>query len=829
MIVAFRFAIAAFLGLLACCLVSAADADDGPAALSPAVHTFLKQHCFECHGSDAQESGLRYDGILRYRTEDTHLWTLVHQKLSAGEMPPKESPRPTAAETETVLKWIETQQQATAASSLRRLNRRELAAALRELTGLAVDYAQGLPGDGKVAGFDTGADGLHDAADSVAQIMNVTRRAVDGIRFLGDSPGKVLSADLRGSKDPKKTLDEWKTAGATTKGQGIPRPGVGWLLPPSWVGDREEFSIRLAPTNRRSGVLRLKLVVSTLKPLAGIPNPRLWVEVGNRAFDHREINGTAEQPQELLYEIQVDDLPIDAKGIGIALANKVELPYAIAGFDNEERNNPEKPIPGGGGLFRPAFDKRKLPPEEQPVPHLVVHSIEIESGYVASWPPASWQAEQGEIKDNTASAERLLDLWIDRAWRRPATKGERARFLALYQQVRKDGLSFDDALRAAFQSVLLSAPFRYLASPVQEDAAAAHYAIAARLSFLLTGSPPDAELRQLAAHQKLRDPAVLNAQVDRLLLDPRSAGFVRPFVTQWLEAEQPITLVMTSIQKQDFRFGRYLKESMREETIAYIAHIFSENRPAREIIDSDWTMMNDSLAVHYGYDGVTGGTLRKVKLRPDDPRGGGILGHAGIQSMLCWMGDNWVIYRGAWTMRHILNHPPPPPPLEVPELVPSEGANRGKSFRELLKQHQEDRRCAVCHKHMDPVGFAFQNFDISGRWREVEHERYVRNELDGKIEWNGAGNTRPVDAAGRMPRGEEFKSYQEFKQLVAERYQDDLVRGLLENFVVYAAGRQPDVRDMQQIQAIMKEQKPNGYRLCELMKAVVRSPVFLDR
>jgi mono/diheme cytochrome c family protein len=206
MLLAFRFAIATFLGFLACCIVSATSAADTPATLPAAIQTFLKQHCLECHGSDAQESGLRYDGIMHYRTEDTHLWTMVHQKLSAGEMPPKDSARPTAAETETVLKWIEIQQQATATSSLRRLNRRELAAALRDVTGLAVDYAQGLPGDRKVAGFDTGADGLHDAADSVAQIMTVTRRAVDGIRFLGDSPARYFPPTFAVRRIPKKRL-----------------------------------------------------------------------------------------------------------------------------------------------------------------------------------------------------------------------------------------------------------------------------------------------------------------------------------------------------------------------------------------------------------------------------------------------------------------------------------------------------------------------------------------------------------------------------------------------------------------------------------------------
>jgi hypothetical protein len=246
------------------------------------------------------------------------------------------------------------------------------------------------------------------------------------------------------------------------------------------------------------------------------------------------------------------------------------------------------------------------------------------------------------------------------------------------------------------------------------------------------------------------------------------------------------------------------------------------------LIISDWAMMNNALARHYGYEGIDGGYLRRVKLRENDQRGGGVLDHAGVQSMLCWMGENWVIYRGAWTLRHILDDPPPPPPLEVPELDPTAGNNRGKSFKELLKQHQEDEKCSVCHKKMDPLGFAFQNFDISGRWRDVEYESYVRNELDGKIEWRGVGNPRPVDAIGRLPRGEEFNSYAQCKDLIVKHYLDDIVRGVMKNLMLYATGRKPDVDDMAEISSIMAKQASNGYPMRDLIKSVVRSEAFLE-
>lgn len=803
--------------------LSAVD-DAFPAQVAP----FFKQHCLACHGPQKQESGIRFDSIDGYRNGDRNLWTMVHTRIAGGEMPPKARPQPTAAEKQQVLTWIEQQQRTVAFGGTRRLNRRELSAALRDLTGLSVDFAHALPGDGTVAGFDTGAEGLQDAADSIAQWLRVSRRAVDGIRFLDPAKGKTYSANLREAKDARKAIEEWKIDGATVKAQGINRPGQGLLIEPRAVGDRDALSFSIPPPANRQGVLRVSLVVSAWKPLDGLPNPRLWVEMGGQDIDFREISGTLEQPQRLVYEVQLDDLAIQARGVTISLSNKVEIPYAVAGFENEDRSNPKDPPPGGTGLFRPLYDRRAVPPDKQPAPFVVLQRIDVEPDYVAAWPPAEWQA--GALKDNPEVAQRLLALWVERAWRRPASETERAPFLKLYQELRQQGTSFDDALRVAFQSVLLSAPFRYLASPVHADAVIAQHAIAARLSFMLIGAPPDGELRRLAVVGKLRDPAVLDAQVDRLLADPRSQAFVRPFVMQWLVLDQPITIAQSHIQRQDFRFGRYLKASMRDETVAYITQLIAEDRPAKELIVSDWTMMNDSLALHYGYPGIEGGPLRKVKLRADDPRGGGILGHAGIQSMLCWMGDNWVIYRGAWTMRHILDQPPPPPPpLEVPELNPADTHNRGKSFKELLKQHQEDTRCSVCHRKMDPVGFAFQNFDISGRWRDVEHEHYARGELDGRIAWLGVGKTRPVDSVGSLPRGEEFKSFAEFKQLIATHYQQDLVRGLLKNFMLYATGRTSDVHDMKEIAAIMKESAPKGYPLRHLLKAVVRSRAFLER
>ncbi len=799
------------------------------------VRPLLEKYCFDCHGEEKQKGRIRYDKITEFTTSDQPLWTMVHENLTDGEMPPEEKPQPSATEKKVILDWINEQtaiQVSKWSGTQRRLNRREFSAALQDLTGLPIDFGAAVPGDAKIDGFDTGAIALQDAADSVAQWLEVTRRAVESIRFLEPESDKKLSVNFQHHRftDFRKWIEEHhKDKGIFTKSKRLNcKECIGVYLPTQWTGDRgNSFLAFPAPSDKRAA-LKVTFTVVANRPMLGLPLPMLWVKIGGKYLDYRPIG---EKPETLTYAVRMEDQLIEDGVIKLTLRSMVEMPYALRGFENDDRTKPEDKIPGGIGIYRPKFDKKKLrEPEEQPVPSIVIESLEVDYDHRALWPPASWGIDVGAITDSDESARRLLQVWIDRAWRRPAAKAEVARFFKLYKDFRGKGLSFDNALRSSFQSVLMGGPFRYLASPSDPDPVIAQHAVASRLSFMFLGAPPDEELRKLAAAGRLRDPKVLDAQVDRLLDDPRSIDFYRPFVTQWLNMNQPITLTMSHFKKQDFRFGRHMKASMKEETVRYVAKLFTDNRPASEFISSDWTMMNDILAVHYGIEGIEGGELRKVTVenRKEDQRGGGILGHAGIQSMLCWMGDNWVIYRGSWLLNHILDDPPPPPPLDVPELNPSEGANKGRPFRELLVQHQEDSRCSICHEKIDPLGFAFQNFDISGRWRNVEYHHYKRYELDGKIEWRGEGKTRPVDTVGTLPRGEKFSTYAEFKNQLAKHYLDDIVRGILKKLTLYGTGRSANVLDLASIRSIMEEHAKRNYPMRDLTKALVRSKVFLE-
>ena len=791
------------------------------------VAPLMEKHCVGCHGPDKQKARLRLDGVRGFQLSDRHLWTMIHEQLSHGEMPPEDEPQPSQSEKAMTLAWIEKEQRALGAGSTRRLNRREFGSALRDLTGLTVDFAYSIPGDGKVNGFDTGAEALQDAADSVNQMMEVTRRAVDGIRFLEPSPGKTLKADLMNvEKDPHKLFDTWKDAGVIPeKLPRIARPGFGALIEPKWPRDRSSSMFALVAPSGEQGIARVKFSVDSYSAFPDeVPNPIAWVKVGGRVIDRREISGS----MDLEYQVQYEDSVLGKKGLSISFTPRVEIAYGVKGFENEDRSKP-KDLPDGAGLFRPTWDKQKLRnPEEQPRPFVALKQVELDPDYVLAWPPADWKVELGELGDDDKSAEKLLELWMERAYRRPVKASERKPFFAFYQKLRGDGMRFDAALRSTFQSILMSSPFRYLDSTAHEDKVIADHAVASRLSFMLLGSPPDVELLALAASGKLRNPKVLTSQADRLLSDPQSYdSFLRPFVTQWLEMEQPITLVDDHRGKASYHFRRYLQDSMREETHAYVSRLLADDRRARELVSSDWTMMNDTLARHYGYGGIQGGHLRKVKLREDDQRGGGITSHAGIQSMLTWMGDNWVIYRGAWTAKHILDDPPQLPPLEVPELDPTAGDNKHKTVRELMIQHREDSKCNVCHTKLDPIGFAFQNFDLSGRWREVEHASYQVDELDGKIAWRGKGKTRPVDTVGELPGGHKYRTYDEFKATLIREYQDDIVRGLMKNFMLYATGRMPDVDDRGEIDGIMKRHAARGYPLRKMLLEVFLTDAFL--
>ena len=335
----------------------------------------LSKYCMRCHGAEEQNAQIRYDKIVAYESDDQHLWTQVHEALASGQMPPEDELQPSEMEKQQFLNWIVEQaalQTSATAGAQRRLNRREFSAALQDLTGLPIDFGAGLPADGKIDGFDTGAQGLQDAADSVDQWLEVTRRAVESLRFLEPAHERSISIDFREHEftDYRKFLakrwDEHKDHVFTRSKRLICKKGIGVYLPTQWTGDRgNSFLAVPAPADKRAA-LKMTLRVVGKRPLSGLPNPMLWVKVGGKYIDYRPIG---DRSQTLTYAVRMEDHVVEGNVIKVMLRSFVEVPYAVEGFENDDRSKPEDNIPGGIGVFRPKFDRKKLrTPDEQPVP-----------------------------------------------------------------------------------------------------------------------------------------------------------------------------------------------------------------------------------------------------------------------------------------------------------------------------------------------------------------------------------------------------------------------------------------------------------------------------
>ncbi|MBL8795323.1 MAG: DUF1592 domain-containing protein, partial [Planctomycetia bacterium] len=760
------------------------------------------------------------------------LWALVHQQLTSDAMPPRERPRPAAPEQQRVLSWLE--QQATHArraggAELRRLNRRELARSLQDVLGLDIDLASGLVEDGKVEGFDVGAEKLKDTSASVDVTLDVVHKAVSALRFRDLPPEKPrkLLAELHKATDPKKpVLPDGRAAGITISPHRPVLPGYGIVLAPQTRRDEGFWPNIVFRNLPATGLVRLRLQLASRTPEGASPP---WLTIGRSPITGRvnlinpssiEVTGTLAQPQEVELLYFIEDGPVqvrrNASGVDRSLEvrfrHHLELPYVVnvaGNWGKDLRVDPLNPI--------------------APVPWIFVKEIEAEVLHQRTWPPPNWDADLGALTDDEASARKLLALLTERAYRRPVAEAEVNRLVAFHQKERAAGATFDEAMRSACEVALVGGGFRFLESTAGPGTDRVHYAIASRLSYLFWGAAPDRELLDLAAKKQLRDPAVLNAQVERLLADPRARRFVQSFASQWFQLHLPMRIWQKNFRDPDVYFNQYLIESLRQETPAYLHELIRANLPVRTLVVSDFAMMNDATAHFYGYPRLAGSHFRRVALRENDPRGGGVLGHAGILSLTTSSGDSWPVYRGAYVLRNLLDSPPPPAPLEVPELDPNKKENLGKSMRHLLRQHQENQLCATCHRTMDPLGFGLQNFDISGRWRDVEHERYKLGEANESsvTTWEGQGKTRPVDASGQLPRGEAFQNFAEMKTLMANHYADDLARAYLKRLMLYATGRKPDVADLVEMQAIMRTFKGKEYPLRDLLKAVVRSRAFL--
>jgi len=414
--------------------------------------------------------------------------------------------------------------------------------------------------------------------------------------------------------------------------------------------------------------------------------------------------------------------------------------------------------------------------------------------------------------DELPCAKKILSTLTRRAYRRPSTDADIQRLLPFYSAGKVEG-GFDRGIEKALERVLVSPQFMFRIETEPANAAAgAAYRIsdlelASRLSFFIWSSIPDDELLGIAASGKLKAPAVLEQQVNRMLADSRSASMVTNFAAQWLylrdiEAKQPDEVLFPN-------WDETLRVGFRRETELFLESILRENRSVLDLLTANYTFVNERLAKHYGIPNVIGSWFRRVTLPEGSPRGG-LLGQGSILTITSYANRTSPVLRGKWVLENLLAAPPPPPPPNVPALK-TEGPEPGKTLtmREAMVQHRANPACAGCHARMDPIGFAMENFDAVGKWRDRDSENRI-------------------DASGALADGTTFEGMPGLRKLLVDR-SGEFVSAVAEKLLMYAVGRNLQYYDASMVREIVRGAAPSNYTLSSLVLGVVKSVPFQMR
>jgi hypothetical protein len=408
------------------------------------------------------------------------------------------------------------------------------------------------------------------------------------------------------------------------------------------------------------------------------------------------------------------------------------------------------------------------------------------------------------------AARQVLDSFLPRAFRRPITAKEVDRYLRIFENAVQRGDTFEQALKVALKGVLISPSFLFLTETPPEKKGVyrlGHYEVASHLSYFLWASMPDEELFKLASEGKLHDDAVLRQQVQRMVRDSRARNLADGFAAQWLGIRSLGTTIRPDAKLYP-DFNEELASAMRDETVQFFHSIMSEDRSLLELIDSNYTFVNERLAAHYKIDGIKGAQMQKVKL--DDPRRGGILGHASILTVTSFPHRTSPVLRGKWILEELLGTEVPPPPPDVPVLEERKKDGDAQTVRQLLEKHRSKAECVSCHSRMDPLGFGLENFDPLGRWR---------TEQSGK----------PIDTEGILPTGEKFNGPVELKKLLLGKRRADFLRNLSRKMLGYALAREINRADMCVVQDCVSALEKGEFRASRLVETIVLSYPFSHR
>ncbi len=432
-----------------------------------------------------------------------------------------------------------------------------------------------------------------------------------------------------------------------------------------------------------------------------------------------------------------------------------------------------------------------------------------------------------ESKNPAADAERLLRTFLTKAYRRPVKDADVQDYLGLFKERYARGIGFAASMMTTYTGILSSPEFVYLDEG--PSGRLNDFALATRLALFLSNTAPDDPLRALAAKGELHRPEVLRAETARLLADPKSQRFVRAFLDYWLDLRKVLDTTPDMVLYGDYFNEDVIVENAVEESRAFFTELLQKNLPARNVVDSDFTFLTERLAAHYGIKGVQGAALRKVALPADSARGG-FMTQASVLKLTANGTTTSPVLRGKWIMERIVGYEIPPPPAAVPAVEPD--VRGATTIRAQLDKHRADESCAMCHRNIDPPGFALESFDVLGAWRD--RYRGIAKGQDPEVGFgkNGWPKTYyfalPVDPSGQTVDGRAFADVREFKKILLQN-EEQIARNLTRQLMVYATGAPIRFSDRPKIEAILKRTRASEYGVQSILNEIVQSDLFLNK
>jgi len=798
----------------------------------PSVRPFFAKSCFACHSGTVQSGGLNLEFLTTAGVvaENRDEWDKVIEKLGTGQMPPPGLPRPAAADLKLVTTWVSNELDRLDRQTkpdpghitARRLNRTEYNNSVRDLLGVDFQPAGDFPPDDSGYGFDNNGDVLSLSPSLMEKYVSAAE--------------KIARTALYGPPAMKPTLvrhEPWYVDFDTTPGVKTDYDLTGLSLP-SALHVMHRFPVE--------GDYDIAGLLRGARPVGSEPlNVAFWIDgkqVAELSYPIPRTGEVSGQRKQFRTHVTAGEHWLAASFLRIYEG----LPVAFHG-PNPSKLPPPAPRGGrgrggrGGGQTPPTASANGAPRAGRaPRPEVASNNDEVAAaagngvfgggaavGFFVSnlevigpYDQVSGPSEESRKRifvcsdETPACARKIVTALAGRVYRRPATRQEIAQLAGIVAMVRQQGDSFREGICLAIQRMLISPSFLFRIEqdrkPSSPDAVrpVSDTELASRLSYFLWSSTPDDELLRLAAEQKLRRPGVLKAQVERMLNDPKSSALVDDFAGQWLqfrglESHEPE-------RKKFQQYTEYTKMSIEKETELFFANLIREDRPVTDLIDGKYTFLNQRLAEFYGIPGVQGAEFRKVDLTGTHREG--VLTQASVLTMSSYTNRTSPVLRGKWILENILNAPPPPPPPGTPRLD-EKTAGVNASLRQQLEEHRANAICASCHARMDPLGFALENYDAIGQWRDK----------DGKF---------PIDASGQLPDGRKFVGANGLVDILMSDPKA-FAKAMTEKMLIYALGRGLESYDRPVVNQIVAGMAAEQYRFSSLVLGIVNSVPFQER